>query len=84
MQPSLDLCVPSTSTKVVVGNSRNYGRPRVVCAAQRGQSANQPNHVVKKATASRAGLQRSQAVATPVREEVSKTFNRPMFGSILP
>jgi hypothetical protein len=70
-QPSVDLCAPSASTKVVGRTFRNNGRPRVICAAQRGQNGNHSSQVVGKAAASRAGLQRSQAVAAPIREEVS-------------
>jgi hypothetical protein len=69
-QPSVELCAPSTSNKVAT-TSRINRRPRVICGAQRGQNGNHTSHVVGKATAGRAGLQRSKAVAAPVREEVS-------------
>jgi len=69
-QPSAELCAPRKSLEVV-GISRKNHRLRVICAAQRGQNGSHNTHGVVKVTAGRAGLQRSQAVAAPVREEVS-------------
>jgi len=72
-QPSVELCAPSTSQAKVVGISRNNRRPRVICGAQKGQNGSHNSHSVGKVTAGRAGLQRSQAVAAPVREEVGRS-----------
>ncbi|KAG7671719.1 hypothetical protein Ndes2526B_g07387 [Nannochloris sp. 'desiccata'] len=83
-QPSVELCALSTSQAKVVGISSNTRRPRVICAAQRGQNGSQNNHVVGKVTAGRAGLQRSQAVAAPVREEVAVNSPAPSQKLIAP